>query len=380
MDIIRIIFASASLAVLVSACGEYAPSSQGEEEAAVPSDTLVFSDTVGVLQGDSLEMFGSLSEVLPVPEGIMILDRITCRITLFDRDGNPLISSGGRGGGPGEYSSPFRMCRLSGGEYFVYEMTGGETTLLDSSLNCVHTGINNMRLPLKVSPGIDSMVVIKELGIQFEENSLTGGYRIYSLNAYTGETGFVYREYSSPLGADVVDLRPHFCFFATDTAGSVYLADYDSDEYSIQVLSSRGEPMDTLTIHDAGGREDFNREVHSLRFLPITMPVSVSTEDGSSELRVSVPEFQPYVSELAVGPGGNIWARRVGLADSETWDVISPEGELLREVVLTADTSDGGYYPLLHISPFGLAATLSTEETCEHFFTVEAGGDASVHR
>ena len=376
MHIPNVLSAAAASAILISAaCGGTAPSSQEDNHADTPSDTLVFSDTVGVLQGDSLEMFGSLSEVLPVPEGIIILDRITCRITLFDREGDPLITSGGRGSGPGEYTNPFRMCRLAGGQYFVYEMTSGGTTLLDSSLNFIQSGNMNMRLPLKVSPGTDSMVVIKEIGIQFDEERLTGGCSIYSLNAFTGAEGCVYSEYTAPLGANEVDLRPHFCFFTTDTSGNVYMADYDSDEYSIRVLSPRGEPLDTLTMENAGERGDFDREVHSLRFLPITMPVSVSTEDGSSELRVSEPELQPYVSGLAVGPEGNIWARRCGLADSERWDVISPEGERLREVVLQADTSGGGYYPLLHISPFGLAATLSMEETCQHFFTVEQTGE-----
>ncbi|MBD3277169.1 MAG: hypothetical protein GF388_02620 [Candidatus Aegiribacteria sp.] len=376
MNIPKTLSAAAAVAALLSsACGGADPTSQEDNETVIPSDTLVLSDTVGVLQGDSLEMFGSLSEVLPVPEGIMILDRITCRITLFDREGNPLITSGGRGSGPGEYTNPFRMCRLAGGQYFVYEMTSGGTTLLDPCLNFIQSGSMNTRLPLKVAPGTDSMVVIKEIGIQFEEERLTGGYSIYSLNTFTGEEGCVYTEYIEPLGADEVDLRPHFCFFTTDTSGNVYLADYDSDEYSIRVLSPQGDPLDTLTISSAGEREEYHREIHSLRFLPITIPVSVSTEDGSSELKVTEPELQPYVSALAVGPEGNIWSRRSGVADSETWDVISPEGERLREVVLKADTAGGGYYPLLHISPFGLAATFSTEETCQHFFTVKQAGE-----
>ena len=53
----------------------------------------------------------------------------------------------------------------------------------------------NMGLPVKVRAGVDSMVVMKQLLVEIREEKIFAGYRISSMNAYTGETDVVYREY-----------------------------------------------------------------------------------------------------------------------------------------------------------------------------------------
>ncbi len=113
----------------------------------------------------------------------------------------------------------------------------------------------------------------------------------------------------------------------------------------------------------------FDAETHSLVRLPITMPLT--TESGTSVLKVGYPDNQPYISDLAVDHENHIWARREGVADSETWNVISQDGELLRRVVLYADTTGTGSYPKLLVSEFGMVAVFQNEEELERFFTLE---------
>lgn len=358
--------------VLLSAlsCGN-APVSDANE-AVFSVDTLVFADTVGILMGDTNYVFGTISTVEAVPQGIAVLDGIGCRLSLFDPLGEFISSHGRSGSGPGEYASPWAMCRLQGGEYFVFDLGSRRMTLLDQSMNYLSSFGSQMSITIRIAPGADSMVVIKEFTTEFVDQHLVSGYRIYSLNAYTGEEGVVYREHQLVMGAPEVDLRPFYSFFTTDAEGYVYLADYDSDEYAIEILSPEGELIQVISM-DSPPRDDFDIEVHSLNRLPLRIPLT--TESGTSDLVISAPEKHPYVTDLAIDEDRNIWVRGVGVQDSEKWDVISQEGELLRQVVLWADTSGSGYYPALHVSVSGMVATFAVEDDFERFFTVEHSND-----
>ncbi|GEM_PF-4820548 len=101
----------------------------------------------------------------------------------------------------------------------------------------------------------------------------------------------------------------------------------------------------------------------------------MTTESGTSVLRISYPEKQPYISDLAIDGDNNIWVRRQGVADSESWDVVSKSGDLLRRVVLYADTTGTGAYPKLHVSEFGIVATFGGEDECERFYTLKPVGE-----
>ena len=351
----------------VSSCGN-PPDVSGESDSVFAADTIVFADTIGILMGDTNYVFGALSTVAAVPGEIAVLDRIRCKISLFDEGGEFVASYGETGEGPGEFSYPWGMCCLAGGEYFVFDLGSRKMILLDRSMNYLDCFDSRMSLPVRMAPGADSMVVIKELTTEFVDQELMSGYRIFSLNAYTGEEGVVYREHQLVMGAAEVDLRPFYSFFTTDTAGNVYLAEYDSDQYSIEVVSPEGLLLNTVTMESLP-REDFDSEIHSLIFLPITLPLT--TESGTSVMTISYPEKQPYISDLAIDRDNNIWTRRIGLADREAWDVLSQEGELLRQVVLVADTTGTGSYPALHVSPFGMVATFGLEDDFARFFTVE---------
>lgn len=358
---------------IVSGCDNTADSIDNDSPLSV--DTLIFADTVGIFTGDSNYVFGTLSTVTVVPEGIAVLDGVLCRIALFNSQGEFISSQGRSGSGPGEYSNPWSMCRLKGGEYLISDHGARQMTLLDSSMNYLNRINLNMQIPLKLAAGTDSMVVIKEITIGFKDEQLMGGYRIYSLNAYTGEEGFLYRDYQLPMGASEVDLKSEFCFFTTDTEGNLYLADYDSDQYEIEKYSPEGELLRTYNMESLP-RCGFDIEVHGLNRLPMSIPLT--TESGTSILMISEPEKYPFVTALAIDGDRNLWVRRMGVAYRENWDVISPDGELLRQVVLVADTSGTGSYPALHVSTSGLVATFGRENEFERFFTVKPADHSTI--
>jgi hypothetical protein len=351
---------------LVSACGDPAPVHGSGAADSGLVDTLFLTDSVGVSMGDSCYVFGEIQDVICVPGGIALLDGVFSRVSLFSSDGVFLYSKGRRGEGPGEFLYPTRYCRLATGDSFVFDFDRRTGTILDDSLDYLLSYSMEWGMPLNIIAGKDSTIVLKQLAFDFIDDRLMAGYRISAVNAYTGEEGAVYRECMEEMGAARVDLRSSYCFYTADRQGNVYLADYDSDSYSIDVLKASGETLRRIEM-ESEPRPRFDMEVHQLVYLPITMPLT--TESGISILEITEPELHPYVTFMEIDGDGNIWVRRMGLADSEYWDVISPEGELLQKVVLYADTAGSADYPSLHVSPYGMVATRNESEV-ERFYTV----------
>jgi len=57
-------------------------------------------------------------------------------------------------------------------------------------------------------------------------------------------------------------------------------------------------------------------------------------EHGNTMSQVTnSPDYHPFISDLGIGPDGNVWACRGG-SGIKTWDVVSPEGELLSSIIV----------------------------------------------
>lgn len=333
------------------------------------ADTLFLADSIGVLMGDSCFVFGAVADVVCVSGGIALLDQVYCRISVYSPEGEFLYTGGRRGEGPGEFLYPVRYCRLATGDSFVFDFGNRTATILNDSLDYICSYSMHWGMPFHIVAAQDSTLLVKQLAVEFLNEELMAGYRISAVNAYTGEEGVVYREHLEKMGADRVDIRPYYSFFAADPLGNVYLADYDTDSYSIDVLSPSGETLRRIEM-EPEIRLEFDIEIHQIPYLPITMPLT--TESGTSTLEITAPELHPYVTFMEIDGSGNIWVRRMGLADSEHWDVISPGGELIQKVVLYADTTGSASYPSLHVSPWGMVATRNENEV-ERFYTVRWG-------
>jgi hypothetical protein len=94
----------------------------------VPAETgprdIVFKEelTLGSTGGDPLTMFGELISYTADDEGnIYILDWRAKIVKKFDPDGNHMLTFGGAGQGPGEFSSPVQIRLLPEGHLIVFE-------------------------------------------------------------------------------------------------------------------------------------------------------------------------------------------------------------------------------------------------------------------
>lgn len=85
----------------------------------VTFDTLA---TVGVMDGDEREVFGSIWEVVAGPDGhFAVLDRQTPRISVFDASGDFVGEVAGAGEGPGELARPYALAWTPDGELLALD-------------------------------------------------------------------------------------------------------------------------------------------------------------------------------------------------------------------------------------------------------------------
>lgn len=77
---------------------------------------------LGSLDGSPEEQFGTVSEVLRLPDGgVAVLDGQAAQIRLFGSDGTYRMSLGSKGQGPGEFQRPIELGLLPGDTLAVYD-------------------------------------------------------------------------------------------------------------------------------------------------------------------------------------------------------------------------------------------------------------------
>ncbi len=360
----KAILPAATALVILAACGNPHPQparnlpSQG-------ADTLRAADSIGILSGDSCCVFGHIIDAAPLPGGgVAVLDRITCRISLFDGNGEFLRSFGRMGEAPGEFQLPVKFAVLPSGSMVVGELLNGRVTLLDPEGNCLscwsHEGLGG--IPLLMLPFDEDSFLSYNFALVMNGMTLQLSFSLRRYDAMTGEVMAEYMSWEGE-GRPETDFVPAYISAAANTeTGLVYMSRCDSETWRIEVFDAAGTPVDTLEPFPERERLPVNMEEG---FVPGTWMVSYAYQDetGSTGMQsTNVPELHPFIGDLGVDAGGNIWARRGG-AGQNSWDVLSPEGLWLREVVIEAFTPES--IPKVIMGPGGfIAFELNPEDVC----------------
>lgn len=347
------------LAVVFVSCESVSPDDNINTESQIQADTLIPVDSIGVLMGDSSYMLGSIADFTMFPGGEpAILDRIKGTVSIYDGTGLFLHSFGRLGEGPGEFQYPFAMTRLSSGLVAVAELMGG-ITVFDGNGDYVSSwtieGLGG--LPLELVPFDDSTLVAYWFTMKMNDRGFGVNYSLNRYNAVTGEVLTEYLDWSGE-SSPSTDFTPAYLVAASDGNGTLYLSRVQSESWMIEVYGEEAQPLDTISLFPRRQREA------ALDSLPIpgVLPVSYMVSDGDNveQLMVNMPEFHPFISALGVDGEGNIWCRRGGFPGN-IWDVVSPEGYLVKEVAISLP--DSAYYIDVDISSYGvLACDLDTED------------------
>ena len=269
-----------------------------------------------------------------------------------------------------EYLSPFALSSLNPGDYLKYDMDSLSIVVYDSLNTEINSIYRSLVMPYSILPGTDSVAVIKEIGYNYSEFQHTG-FRIFSVNMYTGEEIAVFRNYAFTdeheiyIGRDF-DITDNYSVYTVDKNGNVYIADYCSEEYVILVYNSEGELIRSLQ-RESSSRVEFDCDVYWIPEAPITFFYPRGEILG--RISLDYPEFHPYVTKLEI-LGDEIWARRSGTRSTEYWDVLSMDGELLRRVTLYTQENESTACPTLVFNDNNYFA-IYREDSYDRYFTVK---------
>lgn len=322
-----------TLAVLTAGCG--APREAPVDRAPVAWTEMRPVDSIGVLEGDSLRMFGQIVDIAPVPGGgVAVLDFVTAKVSLFDGEGCFTGAFGGRGEAPGEFQHPKNITVLPDGDVVVTEMLTGAVTLTDREGRFLsrwcHEGLGSM--PLLMIPFDDSSFVDYRFSMGMGYDGFTVGFGLSRYHAATGEKLAALVSWSGPARPDT-DFEPGYLCAAGDAGrGVIYLSRCNAETWMIEVMDGAGNPVDTMAPFPGRTR------VPASEGEPVPGAYMVSfmyaDESGSSgNMFTNAPGLHPFIGALGVDREGNVWARRGGPGDP-VWDVVSPVGEPLREVTV----------------------------------------------
>ena len=273
-----------------------------------------------------------------------------------------------------EYLSPFELSSLNPGDYLRYDVDSLSIVVYDSLGNQINSIFRSWVLPYSIQSGTDSVAVIKELGYSYSHPQ-GAGYRIFSVNMYTGEEIAVFRNhlFTDELERSIydeknLDMTDSYSVYAVDTNGNVYISDYSNEEYTIQVYDPTGELINTIQL-DSSPRLEYDHDVYWIPEAPISFFYYHPGGECLGRLILNYPELHPYVTRLEIHRE-EIWVRRSGTRSTEYWDVLSMEGELLRRVTLYAEDNENAAYPMLVFNDNGYFG-IYREDYCDRYFTVK---------
>lgn len=321
-----------SVLVLIACGGEQ--TSAGIEEPAGPEiDTLIVTDSIGVLMGDSCYMFGSIIKAEILPGGnIILFDRSTGLISTYDENGVFVSSFGGIGEAPGEFTLPGTMTVLGDGRIAVMDWMDREVCFFSSDGEYLGSRPNlGFEMPMTMTAAGDSCFVIYSCPTRQVEGTYKMGYELNIWEGTSEEPRSTPFTHLFEFGKEDYDFRPGYLTVAAGSNGHVYLHRMNSEDYLIEVFDLDGQPVDTISSEPVlVPWEDIERYTN----IPLAS-FSVMIDDNTQQISGELPEYAPQIEKLGIDSIGNLWAQQ-GTTKELTWDVFSPEGEIIRQVTLNA--------------------------------------------
>jgi hypothetical protein len=315
------------LAVLTVACGR--SPSPVDQPVEFPVDTLAAVDSIGIMIGDSNYMFGSIADFTPVPGGgVAVLDRITEKVSFYDGEGLFTRSFGGHGEAPGEFQWPVALEVLPSGVTLVLEGASGKVNVFDPQGAFVTSWqMEGMGIyPMQVQAFDDSSFVSHNFSMLMDGEGLSIRFSLWRYDALTGEVLSDFMTWDAPSSAST-DFTDAYFVYTADGEGRLYLSRAASPTWMIEVFGAEAEPLDTLILFQERPRLAVESDSQSVPGAP-SINYVYQDEDAGNMVSGTTnrPAFHPFVSEIEIGSGGDLWVRQGGLPSTE-WDVVTPSGE-----------------------------------------------------
>lgn len=344
-------------AVFFIGCGGSGDSSSssspaGGTDATIENDTfaLFIKDT---LSADLLAEYGmfTVDDVSASSSGyIALLDGSSSTVTVLDTSGTAMII-GGSGSGPGEYQQPRAIAVTDDGSLAVSDFMGGLVRILEPGLE-IYEDISGF---IMANPG--KMVLLDSHGfvgmrIVFtsEDDQTSIGHQTALWRGTDSEPALVYSQEMRPFslndfGWSLIAPYP----MTASPGGVVYTADVATDRYVITSYAPDGSVA--WSIDRPFEKVEKSQEEIAIEKETVTRLMQQSAHQADYN-----PEPYHYaVSDLALGPDGNLWAQRPA-GDMTLFDVYdTSDGEFLFSASTESD------YELLEVTPGGILAVVPGE-------------------
>ena len=316
--------------ILTLACGETESASSTAPEG-LEIDTLAITDSIGVLMGDSCYMIGSILKAEAIPGGDVILfDRSTGLISIFDENCEFIMSFGGLGEAPGKFNLPGAMTVLGDGRIAAFDWMDKEICFFSLEGEYLGSRPNpGFEMPLSMSAAGDSCFVVYSCPTHRIEDTFMMGYEVNLWEGTSEEPQETLFSHLFDFGKEGYDFRPGYL---TVTAGSekIYLHRMNSQEYLIEEFDLNGQLVDTIVSENVLVPQE---EIKRFVYIPIASFMVQDENGDGQQLSGELTEFSPQVENLGIDSLGNLWAQR-GNTEEIIWDIFSPDGELVRHAVL----------------------------------------------
>jgi hypothetical protein len=348
-------------AFLVMACDGGTDSAPAAGRDGLPEvDTIVVCDTLGLEMGDSCYVFGYISDAATTPDGgVVLLDRVTGRVSLFDPENSFVTSFGGKGEAPDHFQWPLALAILGDGRIAVKDGMGGDVALFSADGEVLRRIRGDARIDLtfRMEALGDSSWLTYGCPSRMAEGSFRQGYEVRVDDPDEATEPTTVFSHTYVVGEDDFDFQPGYLCVTSDHDGRIYLHRMARGSYLIEVLDRDGAPIDSIVSDSI---EIPLEDAPLFYSIPVATFSSTDGEGNTVRSRGENPANAPQVAGLGIDSAGNLWARR-GTAYPPVFDVFSPEGDKLGEVVATglADSS----FVRFHIGPGGVIAwDLSPED------------------
>ncbi len=324
---------AAVAAALLLACGtEQIDSANGSVEPAGP-DTLILCvmDTIGVLGGDTTQIFGDIGDVSYCSSGeIIVLDRMNGFLSVFSSSGDFIDRIGGLGEAPWEFSWPASFAPMYDSRLIVADYAGRRLVVFDDTLGFQYeiTGFNRV-CPAGLQPFPDGTFSGRSTDLwQADDGSMHGENLIQRWS--TDSIGSMVTYMTSPMFItlldDGIDVRPAALVSTVSIDGSIYCAVSSDSLFQVFGFTMEGELFLDLSEpweRIAKTQDEIDDEA---------MPTAVETdEDGNRRpirIEVEVDPFHIAVAGLSTDDQGRLWVR-IGSEAIPTFNVYDYTGYLL---------------------------------------------------
>ena len=348
-------------ALVIVACGDRRqPSGPGADAGPPQVDTIAVVDTLGLEMGDSCYVFGIISDAATTPDGgLVLLDRVTGRVSLFDPENSFVTSFGGKGEAPDRFQWPLALAILADGRIAVKDGMGGNVALFSEDGEFLRQIRGDARIDLtfRMEALGDSSWLTYGCRSRMVEGSFRQGYEVRVEDPCAATTSQAIFSHTYVVGEDDFDFQPGYLCVTSDPGGRIYLHRMARGSYLIEVLDSHGQPLDSVLSDSVAIPLEDAPLFYSI---PVATFSSTDEEGNTVQRRGENPVNAPQVVGLGVDSVGNLWARR-GTAYPPVFDVFSPEGDKLGEVV-AAGLADSSFVRF-HTGPGGVIAwELSPED------------------